>query len=905
MTKMFDNLVKTVGVDVSMSDHYFQIYNFFREKYEKLVILYKNGKFYEIMERNNIGCTTEVSELLLLTTYNRGESFCCGIQADSLEVKYLQPLISEGYTIVIVDETERNNGLITRGISEIISAGTNINSGSSNDNYILVIYEEKESVGLVVISISTGNIFIQETYNKKDDRSLVENEVQRWINMYIPKEILLIYSKLKVFGNVVNLERKKEYDNVNFQRSFFNKIYNVEADVDILVELNIHRSPLILRALMYGFEYIYEHNEKLLYKMKYPKDAESGNNLILDYNTILQLNLLSDNNLDNYSLRYDSVFSVINKAKTAMGRRLIKERLTSPVMDISELNRRYDLIEKFKKVKGIDLRGILDIDKRTRKLIQGSLSIQDLVNLVKCIGKISGYIKKVPKDLKMGTNINEFLEDINSKIDLEKLAFKNILELDNIMEENKKIKVKFGKIMEKMNGYINENPSRKQVKVRLESTAMGYYIICTLKKGVILKKKYPDYTFRATNGGYKITSEEINKLSEKFVLNEIKYGKLFDYELYNYEKYLGDKYSNHLENVSYFVAQIDLYLTQAELSINNVYCRPEILEGERSCIIAKDLRHVLIERLLKDTLYVPNDVEIGTDSVQGLLLYGVNASGKTSYVKSIGVSIILAQAGFYVPAKEYKYVPFRRLQTRISGNDNLFRGESSFSVEINEIKNVLMRSDEKSLVLGDEICRGTTNADAEALVLSVINYLEQNNKTNFIFASHIHKIARDKSLKETTISKHMKVNFMEDPDNPKEKIIVYDRKLEDTEGEEFYGIEVAEAFNLPKKVIKLAEKRRKEIVKKNNKVISEKRSRYNKNVFMDKCELCGITENLETHHINPQKNADENGIIGHHSKNNEANLSVLCKECHGKITRNKVKVSERKRTSKGPKLIKN
>ena len=899
----YKSLIKTVGQDITMSDHYFEIYNYFKKVYKKFVILYKNGKFYEIMERNEVGCTTEISELLLLTTYYRGDCFCCGIQADSLEVKYLQPLISEGYNVILVDEYERNNGLITRGIREVISAGTNINSSSCNHNYILSIYGEKDSVGLSVISISTGDIYIQEIYNTKDDKSLVENEIYRWINMYIPSEIL-VYSdtdlKLTVNMEIYYLEKKKEYNNVSYQRNFFNKIYNVEADVDILQELNIHRSPLVLRSLMYGFEYIYVHNEKLLYKMKYPRDSEDNNNLILDYNTIVQLNLLSDNNLDNTSV-YNSVFSVINKAKTAMGRRLIKDRLVNPVKNVEELNKRYNLVEKFKNI-SVNLRGIIDIDKKVRRLFQGLLSVQELVNLVECMDQIV-KISGIPEELIPETNIKDFMEDISDKIKDGKFREGFSKDLDNLGLENKKIRERFNKIMEEMNKVIYIANHKKQVKVRLENTAFGYFITTTLKKGAILKKKYPEYTFRASNVGYRITSEEISELSDKLLLNESKYSVLFEKEFVEYQRYLGSKYSKHLEDISYLVAQIDLYSVQAELSIKNVYCRPEIVEGNRSCIIAKDLRHILIERLLKEELYVPNDVEIGTDKVKGLLLYGVNASGKTSYVKAIGISIILAQAGFYVPAREYRYVPFGRLQTRISGNDNLFRGESSFSVEINEIKNILMRSDCNSLVLGDEICRGTTNADAEALVLSVINYLEQNNDTNFIFASHIHKIARDSSLKNTTISKHMRVDFIKDPKNPKEKLIVYNRKLEDTEGEEFYGIEVAEAFNLPKKVIKLAEWRRKEITNKGKEIVSRKKSRYNSNIFMDKCELCSDTRNLETHHLSPQKDANENGIIDYHSKNNEGNLSVLCKSCHSEITRKKVNITKKKRTSKGIKLI--
>ena len=915
-----DKVIRTVGSDTSMYEHYFEIYDKYYPKYkESLVILYRSGQFYEIMETmDGKGFTTEIHKLLLLMPYRRQNYYGCGFQATSLDTKFLQQLISAGKTVIIVEEIERrDDNKITRGIQRIVSAGTNINSETDNHNYILSIYMDLVSVGLSVFSATTNDIYIQETYNTMDDPKLVEDEIYRWINMYLPKEILIRDNtgvfKLITDMQVYRMEEISEYNNLSYQRQFFDKIFKKENQVDILDYMDVSRKPMVIKSLMYLLDYLYEHNENLLKGINLPREQNISETLILDYNTIMQLNLISDNNLDKRSKQYNSIYSVINEAKTSMGRRLIKDRLVNPITNGERMESRYNKIELFKNDNNETIINILsnipDMEKMLRKMENNILSEREFANFGITLKRI--ILELVPiipyetnnegwetivDDIFRTFRIEDMLRrDYNSNIFNDKI----IVELDNIEENISVINKRVNIIMNMMNSVINNKTTKTYYNVKWESTDVdGWYISSTIIKGEILKKseQFKGYVYRKMKTNYRITSEELDNLSNKLLRLERKRKITMDNKFRQYQQNLINNKRDYLVEIIKMVARVDVYSSQAKLSIKNVYNKPEVDKtGGRSYILSRDLRHLLIERIITGELYVPNDVEIGTDKVRGLLLYGVNASGKTSYVKSIGISLILAQAGFYVPAAEFKFRPFSILQTRITGNDNLFKSQSSFEVEMEEVRNILSRSNENTLVLGDEICRGTTPADALGVVGATINYLEQINKTNFIFATHLHDLSVDDTLSKTTISKHMKVIF-------EKNVIIYNRKLEDTAGEQYYGVEVAEALGLPKKLIKDAELRRKRYLNKSKGILATKKSRYSSKVFMDKCQICGKTQSLDTNHINEQRLADENNNIGHINKNNMANLSILCKECHKKEQKGKINVKGYRKTSKGIKL---
>jgi DNA mismatch repair protein MutS len=288
-----------------------------------------------------------------------------------------------------------------------------------------------------------------------------------------------------------------------------------------------------------------------------------------------------------------------------------------------------------------------------------------------------------------------------------------------------------------------------------------------------------------------------------------------------------------------------------------------------------------------------------------MLIFGINCAGKTSLQKAVGLCAIMAQAGLFVPAKSCTLSPYKAIYTRITGNDNLFKGLSSFALEMLELKAILKRASQYTLVIGDEICRGTEHVSGNALVATSIINLSKL-ESSFIFATHLHEIAkleRVKSLKNVKAF-HLSVSY----DN-KLDTLVYDRQLKEGSGDEIYGITVAKYIIRDADFINTALEIKNELTQDYGSLVSGKTSKYNSELFIHECNVChkkntkGAVSNLETHHINFQSNC-ENGFVKdkpYLKMNDKANLIVLCSECHDKIHNGTLHIDGQIMTSDGVK----
>jgi DNA mismatch repair protein MutS len=246
-------------------------------------------------------------------------------------------------------------------------------------------------------------------------------------------------------------------------------------------------------------------------------------------------------------------------------------------------------------------------------------------------------------------------------------------------------------------------------------------------------------------------------------------------------------------------------------------------------------------------------------------------------MRAIGVNLILAQMGGFVAAKTFKYYPYDSIISRITGDDNLFKNQSMFTVEMTELRTILKRSTTNTLVLGDEICHGTEHYSGLAIVAASIKKLSKIG-ASFVFATHMHDLSEVEEINElpNITKKHLYVEIDEDK-------FAYHRKLKDGPGPDTYGIEVARSLDMGSEFIRDALSIRNRLMSKNEKILETKKSKYNKNVFMDSCMICGSNTDLETHHIKEQCTA-VNNRIDHFHKNNKHNLAVLCKRCHDRVT---------------------
>ena len=308
----------------------------------------------------------------------------------------------------------------------------------------------------------------------------------------------------------------------------------------------------------------------------------------------------------------------------------------------------------------------------------------------------------------------------------------------------------------------------------------------------------------------------------------------------------------------------------------------------------KQVRHPIIEIISEDIKYIANDVKLGIDDTNGILLYGMNSSGKSSLMKSIGLNIIMAQAGMFVPCEIMKYYPYKNIYSRIPGGDNIFKGQSTFVGEISEIRNILKCANDKTLIIGDELCSGTETNSAIAIVSAGIIDLI-NKESSFIFATHLHELSDMKRIKDIQKLKikHLSVKY-DDTNNS----LIFNRELKEGSGDSIYGLEVCKSLDLDNNFIKLATTIRQEILG-TNILLKNKKSKYNSKVIMDKCKICKINDATETHHIRFQRDADDNGFIGHFHKNKKFNLICLCDECHDNIHNGNLEINEAILTSNG------
>jgi len=341
--------------------------------------------------------------------------------------------------------------------------------------------------------------------------------------------------------------------------------------------------------------------------------------------------------------------------------------------------------------------------------------------------------------------------------------------------------------------------------------------------------------------------------------------------------------------VEKWISHIDCTQCIARVSIERGFSCPKIEIGESGCNI-KGLRHPLVEATQTRVSYVKHDVALGMDKSNGWLVYGMNASGKSTLMKATGICILLAQAGCFVPAKEMTLRPFRAIYTRILNQDNLFAGLSSFAVEMSELRDILRNANENTLVLGDELCSGTESISAQALVASGIQWLTEKN-AKFIFATHLHDLP---NIVDSVEVWHLHVEY----DAVTQKL-VYDRSLRPGNGSSLYGLEVARAMDLPFEFIEQALKNRHKIIGTTNQIDASK-SKWNTNIVRKECEICNKKTDLEVHHIKERSEA-VNGILKDGTNmNDKRNLIVICEDCHDSVHAGNIEIGDIKVTSNGP-----
>jgi DNA mismatch repair protein MutS len=959
-----------------LTEIYFELQQHFESKYgENALVLMEIGTFFEVYEVNNdelkIGKAKEIAELLNIQLTRKNKSIVensiknpllAGVPAISVE-RYVSRLINtQKYTIVMV----KQKGVmpnVQRYVSNIISPGTNFEyqTEAIENNLVSIIIDENQAVfsaGYAAIDITTGKTIVHEVHSSRDDRTYALDELFNLLQTYNTSEIIItlqnknidkewLYSYLELGQFSISYNEKQH--KIIYQNELLKRVYQINSFLSPIEYLNLERYPYTTESLSILIEFIIEHDEAIIEKMNRPHILGENRYLYLGNNALEQLGVISRNKSD------VTLLDLIDKTSTAFGKRLLRERLLSPITDEERLRERYELSEKLMKHSeqyDTHLKNIYDLERITRRIKLQKLHPVELTYIMMSLQAIVQLLNNLQKDKitlesNLVTEVNEFIAyleqifnlDICAKFKIEQIndnIFKNGVypAIDNLL---KKQTIELDKLNHVTNHIDQLFDKNKQVNNKNHYTDIayleseGYSVNLTKNRFMMIEKElkesfvtidekhyfFKDFHYKHLKNSVKINASIFEKITQNYENNQVKLISLVKERYLQTLLAIENRFSHLLDDLIDFIAKIDVAISNAKCTKSMNLTRPILQKkSNHSAYEAIALRHPIIESNEQSGIYVPNDIYLGQEivtkhnhitlsasngnQINGVLLYGINSSGKSSLMKSIGLSVILAQAGFFVPANELKLAIYDQLFTRIVSQDNLYKGLSTFSVEMMELKNIFNRATSKSLILGDEISQGTETESGLSIVAGAILKLIEL-KTMFIFATHLHQLKNIEPLQkiDSLIFLHLGVTYDETKDT-----LIYNRKLQIGMGSSLYGLEFAKSLHMDKTFLKNAYEIRENLLGKSSelkKLTAKKRSRYNKGLYVTKCALCD--ESVEdVHHIAEQNLANEEGMIGSINKNHKYNLIPLCKKHHKMIHEGKIHVSGFVMTSKGIKL---
>ncbi|XBT18746.1 MAG: DNA mismatch repair protein MutS [Candidatus Shikimatogenerans sp. Tcar] len=775
-------------------DEYYSI----KKKFKKYIILFQVGEFYEIFNKDAIKCSKVLN--IILTKRNIGKYtkniLLSGFPCCSLN-NYLNKLLYNKFKIVICNQIKKKKK-IYRKITNIITPGTIIDykllNNKNNNNYIASIYIKNNIVGLSLLDISTREFYTCES------------------NIFFIKKIIYTYNISEI---LYNIKQKHIIKKLFIKKNILlHKIYNWFYDYKIaynklLIYLNINNFKiyginnlkLSIITIYILYKYLLDNNFNILKYFNKIKLLNNNKYLYLDDYSINNLELLK-------SYNGISLYNFLNKNITSSGNRLLKKWIINPIKNKKKLLIRYNLINFFLNNKNIKelikkyLKKIYDIERLYTKLLINTISIKELYKIyisIKNIYKIYNILNYKFTFFKIDNNIIFIYKKVYLKIK-KIINIKNILNKKNIINLNISKKLdniyyKYKKIKIKLKKYIKKK--KKKYKFNLKfNKYLGYYIETKKNYKNISKKWIHKQTLLTTNR-YKtkyIFSLEKNLFFYKN-LKKIEEKNIF-IKLINKIK----KYYIYINNIVKSISIIDIIISFTTISKKFNYTQPIIKYSiNNSYIKLIKARHPIVEYLKfkKNEDYIPNNIKFN-NNYNIIIISGPNMSGKSIFLRKISLIIILAQIGCYVPAKYFKFTIFNKIFTRIGFNDNINSGESTFMVEMTEISNTINNLDYKTLIIFDEIGRGTSNYDGISIAWSIIDYLYNNLfKPILIISTHYHELNLMKTYYKFIRNYSFKIKKINNK-------IFFLRKIIKKENNNSYGIEIATLLKLPNIIINKA-----------------------------------------------------------------------------------------------------
>ena len=781
-----------------------------KEEYSDHILMYRLGDFYECFFEDAVTASRVLE--LTLTSRDCGDgkrAAMCGVPFHKADV-YVGRLVEKGIKVAICDQVsdpKESAGLVKREVTRVVTPGT-VTDGSllpdSKNNYLMAIYYSQGVAGIAAADISTGEI--SSTFlSGKDVLALVRNE----IGAYQPAEIILNCRKEEI-NEVIEFAGERFSSLITDKAS---RLFTYEKSKELCrrqlgedsTKLTESEMLMSVGALL---AYIAETQKTDVTFTRGINVYTRGQYLDLDLNTIRNLELVEAMRIKG---KRGSLLWVLDKTKTAMGARLLNSWVLRPLIDPVRISHRQsavsDLIANIRARDALSelLSGVRDIERLTAKAVYGTANARDL--------KAIGDSLRVLPDIK--SLISEFsaplFKDITKKLD----TLDDVCELlENAICDNPPLTVREGgMIREGFNADVDYYRSIKNggegIMASIEqrekdatgiktlkvayNRVFGYYI--EVSKSFI--DQVPDRFVRKqtlANCERYITQELKEMESTIFSADE----KLVTLEYNLFSSLLGFVCDNRdrIRNAASLVAEIDVYLSFAEVASKNNYVCPEVdLSTE---IIIKDGRHPVVERFVKDSYFVPNDTTLDTSSNKIMIITGPNMAGKSTYMRQVAIITIMAQIGSFVPAREAKIGIVDKVFTRVGASDDLASGQSTFMLEMNEVASILKNATSRSLIIYDEVGRGTSTYDGMSIARAVVEYTYSKKiGAKTLFATHYHELTDMEDELPGIVNYNIAAKKRGDS-------ITFLRKIVRGGTDDSYGIEVAKLAGVPNEVVKRA-----------------------------------------------------------------------------------------------------
>ncbi|MDD4781681.1 MAG: DNA mismatch repair protein MutS [Tissierellia bacterium] len=787
-----------------MMEQYFSIKN----QYKDCILLYRLGDFYEMFFDDAI-IASKVLEIAL-TGRDCGQEErapMCGVPYHAVD-NYISKLIENGYKVAICEQIEdasEAKGIVKRDVIRVITPGTVTDQkmlDEKTNNYLCCIYINN-GFGLSYVDVSTGDLFLTENISLSDfDKNHKYDLLLEEIDKITPSEIIsncftnneIFDNKITCINNILNLTDYKEIILNHFNVVSLDS-FGITDNINAIISLG-----MLLNYLNQTQKTSLEHINKLNF-------YSVGEFLQIDSSTRKNLELLETIRGKKGS---GTLYHVLDNTETSMGGRQIKKWIEEPLKNMSMINDRLDSVEELYENVIVSnnikecLKGVYDIERLISRIVYGNCNGRDLIALKQSVFRIPD-LKSEISSLKSNMISNIFLE-LDTLSDIYEIIDKSIVDEPPIsIKEGGVIKFDYNKELDELkeitiNGktWISSLQNSEREKTGIKNLKIGYnkifgYFIEVTKSYL---KDVPDSYIRKQTlaNCERYVTPELKEMEAK-ILNADEQIMKLEYDLFIEVRQYIKEQIKRIQKTARNIAKIDSLNSLAITAVKNDYIRPVM--NNKGYINIVDGRHPVIERLMKNEMFVPNDTYIDNKSNRMSIITGPNMAGKSTYMRQVALIALLAHIGSFVPAKEAEICVLDKIFTRVGASDDLSQGQSTFMVEMSEVSNILNNATENSLIILDEIGRGTSTYDGLSIAWSVVEYITKKIKAKTLFATHYHELSELENKLNSV--KNYKILIKESDDK-----IIFLRKIAEGSIDRSYGIQVANLAGLPDEVVSRA-----------------------------------------------------------------------------------------------------